>query len=54
MSKSVREIMYSPGKNDECHTPPEGVLPILQYIRLLLLEFSAEGYCFIRIARGDE
>lgn len=26
------EILYSKGKNDECYTPIEGVLPILKYI----------------------
>ena len=26
------KILYSKGKNDECHTPLEGVLPILKYI----------------------
>ena len=26
------EILYSKGKNDECYTPLEGVIPILNYI----------------------
>jgi len=26
------QILYSKGKNDECYTPIEGVLPILKYI----------------------
>ena len=26
------EVLYSKGKNDECYTPLEGVLPILKYI----------------------
>ena len=27
-----RDILYSKGKNDECITPVEGVIPILKYI----------------------
>lgn len=32
MKKSVSDIVYSPGKNDECWTPEVAVIPILKYI----------------------
>lgn len=32
MSLTVKNLMFSAGKNDECYTPDYGVTPILKYI----------------------
>jgi hypothetical protein len=32
MTIDSKELMYSPGNNDECYTPSYGVTPILKYI----------------------
>lgn len=32
MSLTVKDLMFSAGKNDECYTPDYGVAPILKYI----------------------
>jgi len=45
------EILYSKGKNDECYTPIEGVLPILKYIpkdKIIWCPFDTEKSNFVK------
>jgi len=45
------EILYSKGKNDECYTPIEGVLPILKYIpkdKIIWCPFDTEESNFVK------
>ena len=45
-------ILYSQGKNDECHTPAYGVLPILEYIpkgKTIWCPFDTEESWFVKL-----
>ena len=45
------EILYSKGKNDECYTPIEGVLPIIKYIpkdKIIWCPFDMEDSNFVK------
>ena len=45
------KILYSKGKNDECYTPIEGVLPILKYIpkdKIIWCPFDTEESHFVK------
>ena len=47
-----RKILYSKGKNDECHTPAYGVRPILEYIpkgQMVWCPFDEEESWFVKL-----
>ena len=46
-----KNILYSKGKNDECYTPIEGVIPILKYIpknKIIWCPFDDENSNFVK------
>lgn len=46
------KILYSKGKNDECHTPSYGVEPILEYIpkgKIIWCPFDKRESWFVRL-----
>jgi len=47
-----RGVMYSKGKNDECHTPRYGVLPILEFIpkdKIIWCPFDTQESQFAKV-----
>jgi len=47
-----RKVLYSGGKNDECYTPAEGVMPILEYIpkgKIVWCPFDTEKSNFVKL-----
>lgn len=52
MKKTSSEILYSKGNNDECMTPIEGVLPILEYIpenKIIWCPFDKINSSFVKL-----
>lgn len=52
------KILYSKGKNDECHTPLNGVMPILKYIpknKIIWCPFDEKESNFVKeISKQNE
>ena len=47
-----KDILYSKGKNDECYTPIEGVMPIIKYIpkdKIIWCPFDTEDSNFVKL-----
>lgn len=50
------EVFYSKGNNDECYTPVEAVLPILEYIpkdKIIWCPFDTEESNFVKILKQN-
>ena len=56
MSKNSGEILYSKGNNDECMTPPEAVIPILEFAekfkgKRIWCPFDKESSWFVKLLK---
>lgn len=58
MEKRSNEIFYSKGKNDECYTPRNGVLPLLEFVKpfkdkIIWCPFDTEDSEFVKVLREN-